>query len=133
MDTPRTFSGLYCQTIDLILSTPSCSILSSHYLFLAQWYVFIGTGKRGHSKGVFSLKESLEALAYLDYLRSLGDGRFSCFPPWSCFLSRTSEKWTFLKKPFFQKTPFSDPDEYTPEVSPQKVGCANELCCVCSC
>ena len=39
------------------------------------------------TKGVFSLEESLESLDSLKF-------------------SRISRKWTFLKRPLFQKTPF---------------------------
>ena len=57
------------------------------------------------TRGVFSLEESLE---------SLDDGRILlCFPHSGGFLeSLESLKWTFLKRPLFQKTPFSDPKKW---------------------
>ena len=71
------------------------------------------------TKGVFSLQESLESLKSLDSLESLENGPdsplfstvwgFSKLSRISKF-SRISRKWTFLKRPLFQKTPFSEPE-----------------------
>ena len=67
-------------------------------------------------KGVFSLEDSLEFLQSLDSLVSLENGRILlCFPESGGFsrtsrFSRISRKWTSLKRPLFQKTPFSEPD-----------------------
>ena len=62
-----------------------------------------------HAKGVFSLEESLESLKSLDPLFSTVWG-FSKISRISKF-SGVSRKWTFLKRPLFQKTPFSEPDQ----------------------
>ena len=72
------------------------------------------------TKGVFSVEESLESLSKISkfskFSRSWLDSPlfstvwgFSRISRISKF-SRISRKWTFLKRPLFQKTPFSEPD-----------------------
>ena len=81
--------------------------------------LFSGPDKGVITKGVFSLEESLESLRSLDSLEMVGfsfvlqslgvlykNSRSSKFSR----ISRISRKWTFLKRPLFQKTPFSEPD-----------------------
>ena len=78
---------------------------------------FVGTGKGVITKGVFSLEGSLESLKSLNSLESLENGLFC--PLFSTVwgisrisrisnFSRISRKWTFLKRPLFQKTPGPD-------------------------
>ena len=72
------------------------------------------------TKGVFSLEESLESLKSLDFLESVENGWILLYFPQSGGLesletlnfpdSRISRKWTFVKRPLFQKTPFSEPE-----------------------
>ena len=71
------------------------------------------------AKGAFSLQESLESLNSLHSLECLENGRcLLCFPQSGGSLDisgdstfyRFSRKWTSLKRPLFQKTPFSEPD-----------------------
>ena len=71
------------------------------------------------TKGVFSLEKALESLKFLDPLEFLENGRnLLCFPQSGGFskisriskFSRISTKWTFLKRPLFQKTPFPEPE-----------------------
>ena len=70
------------------------------------------------TKGVFSLEESLGSLKSLNSLKSLENGRLLLyFPVWGFSeisriskFSRISRQWAFLKRPLFQKTPFSEPD-----------------------
>ena len=62
------------------------------------------------TKGVFSLDESLESPKSLN---SLEDGwTLLCFPQSRGSLESLefSREWNFLKRPLFQKTPFSDPE-----------------------
>ena len=73
--------------------------------------VLIGSGpERGViTKWVFSPEESLESLESLNSLSE--NGRILlCFPVWGFSriskFSRISWKWTCLKRPLFQKTPF---------------------------
>ena len=74
------------------------------------------------TKGVFSLEESLESLKSPDSLESLENGRILlCFPQSGGSLKSLESlnsleslekfKWTFLKRPLFQKTPFSEPEK----------------------
>ena len=72
---------------------------------------------RDRKKG--SLRKGLEeSLKSLDSLQSLESGRTLFRFPQSGGLeslrfsrfSRISRKWTFLKRPLFQKTPFSEPE-----------------------
>ena len=73
------------------------------------------------TKGVFSREESLESLKTLNSLESLENGRILlCFPQSGSSLESLESlsslespeklKGTFLKRPLFQKTPFSEPD-----------------------
>ena len=71
------------------------------------------------TKGVFSPEKSLESLKFSKFSRisrKWSDSSlfstvwgFSKISIISKF-SRISRKWTFLKRPLFQKTPFSEPD-----------------------
>ena len=76
----------------------------------------IGPEKGVITKGVFSLEESLESLKSLVSLESLENGRILLYFPQSGgslnFLGfpKFSREWPFLKRPLFQKTPFSEPD-----------------------
>ena len=82
------------------------------------WATPIGTRKRGHyERGVFSLTKSLKSL---NSPESLENGRNLLYFPQFGKSLKTLEslnsleslerKWTFLKRPLFQKTPFSDPE-----------------------
>ena len=71
------------------------------------------------TKGVFSLEKSLESLKSLNSLESLEDGWILLYFPHSgcslkCLESLNSleslENGLFLKRPLFQKTPFSEPE-----------------------
>ena len=77
------------------------------------------------TKGVFSLEKSLESLKSLKFSRisrKWSDSPlfytvwlFSRISRISKF-SRISRKWTFLKRPLFQKTPFSEPEPSWPKL-----------------
>ena len=67
------------------------------------------------------MEESLESLKSLNSLESQGNGQILLSFPSLGGVSRSleslnslesldSRKWTFLKRPLFQKTPFSEPD-----------------------
>ena len=81
------------------------------------WTVFGGAGKRGHFERDLLLEQSPESLESLDSLESQENGRILLyFPVWGFSkisgvsnFSRISREWTFLKRPLFQKTPFSEP------------------------
>ena len=84
-----------------------------------QLTAIITDNQSGTEKGVFSLEESLESLESLNSLESLE--KWSDSPLFSTVwgfsrtsriskFSRISRKWTFLKRPLFQKNPFSEPE-----------------------
>ena len=61
------------------------------------------------TKGVFSLEESLESLISQNFRETLGNGRLLLYFPQSLSkFSKLSRQWTFLQRPLFQKTPFSE-------------------------
>ena len=80
-----------------------------------------GPEKVSHYERVFSLEQSLESL---NSLESLENGQILLSFPQSGGSPRTSRisklsyppfltgKWTSLKRPLFQKTPFSEPEGF---------------------
>ena len=78
-----------------------------------------GTGKRGHyERGLFAGRISrISKISKFSRISRKWSGsplfstvwRFSKISRISKF-SKISRKWTFLKRPLFQKTPFSEPD-----------------------
>ena len=95
---------------------PECHVAGCHAFFGRE----SGPEKGVITKGVFSLEKSLESLKSLDSLESLENGRILLYFPQSgrfskisriSKFSRISRKWTFLKRPLFQKTPFPNPRE----------------------
>ena len=77
------------------------------------WHLDSGPEKGVITKGVCSLEKSLEPLKSLNSLESLENGRNLLYFSQSgdsletleSLNSRVSRKWTFLKRPLFQKTP----------------------------
>ena len=98
-----------------------CDTICCFMTFFKKTYmksVVSGLEKGVITKGVFSLEESLESLESLNSLESRKWSDSPCFSTVWGFskISRISKffrisgKWTFLKRPLFQKTPFSEPD-----------------------
>ena len=83
---------------------------------------FFGTGKRGHyERGLFTgrISRISKISRFSRISRKWSDSPlfsrvwgFSRISRISKF-SRISRKWAFLKRPLFQKTPFSEPDFYS--------------------
>ena len=91
------------------------SIRANH----SQLNPYLGTGKRGHyERGLFAggISRISKISRFSRISRKWSDSPlfssvwgFSKISRISKF-SRISRKWTFLKRPLFQKTPFSEPD-----------------------
>ena len=82
---------------------------------------FLGTGKRGHYErglftgGLFRFRISKVSKSSRISRKWLASPLFSTVRGFSKIsriskFSRISRNWTFLKRPLFQKTPFSEPD-----------------------
>ena len=88
----------------------------------------IGTGKKGHyERGLFTggISRISRISKFSRISRKRSDSplfstvwRFSRISRISKF-SRISRKWTFLTRPLFQKTPFSDPDLIYQQPNPE--------------
>ena len=105
----------------------TCSVI----FFLKPGGPLLGPGKRGLvTKGSFSVEASLESLKSLNSLESLESWSESPFfsRVWGFWrtsrISKISRKWTFLKRPLFQKTPFPEPE--LPKFIPLKWQCVRE-------
>ena len=88
-------------------------------LFHTFWHFSIGTGKRGHyERGLFAgeISRISKISRFSRISRKWSESPFFS-TVWGFSrnsriskFSRISRKWTFLKRPLFQKTPFSEPD-----------------------
>ena len=107
-----------------------CEQFQGHCHWALWDYTIISGPEKGViTKGVFSLEESLESLIskFSRISRNWSDSPlFStvcrillCFPQSG---DRISRKWTFLKRPLFQKDPFFRTRKYSPRMCWRKQG-----------
>ena len=109
------------------------SVMKSVFLL----WTTLGTGKRGHyERGLFAggISRISKISKFSRISRKWSDSSlfstvwgFSKISRISKF-SRISRKWTFLKRPLFQKTPFSEPETHDKKSAIESVAKSIPLC-----